>query len=160
MQRRRTICASPRRTTSQAWSELTGLIVRTLERSDSIDAAEVETALAPLDQLGRMLVSAGHLENDPLTLVAGDLWLELFTLSGTAALDRDENLNLVPGAAGATDWTLYVPQVEPTAKLTRATVKGQPHLSADEPVAVAKEAARTSLLDLDALALWAQEDDR
>ena len=52
----------------------------------------------------------------------------------SAALTLEENLNPVPGAAGASDWTLHVPQVEPMAKMVRDRRQGPVrHLSADEP---------------------------
>ena len=159
MQRHRTIASSPRRTTSDTWCATTELIADTLERSPSIVRTDVEEQLLPLDQVARMLISAGHLETQPLVLVADALWVEISTVSGAAALTLEENLNPVPGSAAATNWTLYVPQVEPMAKLVRAAVKGHEHLSADEPAEPVKEAVRSDgALDLAALASWAQED--
>lgn len=158
MQRRRTIAASPRRTAAEVWATTCSLISDTLERSSSIDREHVDTALAPLDQLARMLISAGHLEKHPLVLVADDLWLEISTVSGAEALTLDENLNPVPGGGTATDWTLHVPQVEPMAKLARATAAGHAHLSADEPVEQTQTSATAATgVDLEALAAWARE---
>lgn len=162
MRRHRDIAASPERSAPEAWRTIKDLIGDTLERSSSIERADVDAALAPLDTVARMLISAGHLEKHPLVLMAGETELEIGTVSGGPALTLEENLNPVPGAAGATDWTLHVPQVEPMAKLVRSTVKGQAHLSADEPVAPVEAngaAARTgSAVDLGALARWAKED--
>ncbi|MET0603461.1 MAG: hypothetical protein ABW167_15855 [Baekduia sp.] len=162
MRRRRDIAASPERSAPEAWQTIKDLIGDTLERSSSIDRADVDAALEPLDTVARMLISAGHLEKHPLVLMAGETELEIGTVSGGPALTLEENLNPVPGAASASGWTLHVPQVEPMAKLVRTTVKGQAHLSADEPVVLAKTngaAARTgSAVDLEALARWAQED--
>jgi hypothetical protein len=153
------IASSPRRNTSETWCAITDLIADTLDRSPSLNRPDVEEQLVPLDQVARMLISAGHLETHPVVLVAEDLWVEISTVSGTAALTLDENINPVPGGATATDWTLHVPQVEPMAKLVRTAVKGHDHLSADEPTELTKEAARSGgPLDLEALALWAQED--
>jgi hypothetical protein len=134
------------------------LLGDTLERSNSIERADVEVALDPLDGLARMMISAGHLEGHPFVLRAGELWLEITTLSGGPALSLEENLNPVPGGAGASDWTLHVPQVEPMARLVRATVKGHDHLSAKEPTAPAQSVAKAGAgVDLDALARWAEE---
>lgn len=159
MQRHRTIASAPKRIAAEAWQTIGELIGDTLERSSSIERGDVDAALESLDQIARMLISAGHLEDNPLVLVADDLWLEITTASGGAALSMEENLNPVPGAASASDWTLHVPQVEPMAKLVRATVKGHDHLSADEPAAGAQPAAKASAaVDLEALAHWARED--
>lgn len=159
MRRHRAIAASPQRTAAETWQTVCSLIGDTLDRSSSIDRTSVEESLQPLGQLGRMLISAGHLEKNPLVLVAGDLWVEITTVSGGSALVLDENLNPVPGGATATDWTLHIPQVEPMAKLVRATVKSQDHLSCDEPVEQSSATAKTNAgVDLAALARWARED--
>lgn len=162
MRRRRDIAAAPERSAPAAWQTIKTLIGDTLERSSSITRADVEAALAPLDTVGRMLISAGHLEKHPFVLIVGKTELEIGTVSGGAALTLDEKLDPVPGAAEATDWTLYVPQVEPMDKLVRTNVKGQPHLSADEPTAASDAngapARAGSAVDLDALARWAQEN--
>ena len=158
MQRRRTIAASPHRTAAEVWATIRSLVGDTLERSSSIDREHVDAALAPLDQLARMLISAGHLEKHPLVLVTDELWLEISTVSGAEALTLDENLNPVPGGGAATDWTLHVPQVEPMAKLVRDTATGQAHLSADEPVEQTQNSARAATgVDVEALAAWARE---
>ncbi len=159
MQRHRTIASAPKRTAAEAWQAVCGLLGDTLERSSSIERDDVNAALEPLGGVARMLISAGHLERHPLVLVAGDLWLEVTTVSGGSALSLDENLNPVPGGASASNWTLYVPQVEPMAKLVRTTVKGHDHLSADEPRPPSQSAAKASAgVDLDALERWAREE--
>ncbi len=156
MQRHRQIAAAPERSAAEAWEVIRALVADTLDRSSSIHRAEVESALEPLDGVARMLISAGHLRKQPLVLVAGELSLEITTASGTEALTLEENVNPVPGAAGADDWTLYVPQGEPMGKLVRTTVKGHAHLSADEPAtppaATASGGHAASPVDLDALA--------
>jgi hypothetical protein len=159
VKRRRTIAGAPQRTAAEAWQTILSLIGDTLERSPSIDRADVDAALEPIEQLARMLISAGHIEKNPLVLVAGELWLEISTISGGPSLTLEENLNPVPGGGSASDWTLHVPQVEPMAKLARTTVEGHTHLSADEPVELTQLAATASVgVDLDALAQWARED--
>lgn len=157
MQRRREIASAPERTAAEAWQTIRGLIGDTLERSASIERADIEMALDPLDGVARMMISAGHLEGHPLVLVAGELWLEVSTVSGAAALSLDENLNPVPGGARASDWTLHVPQVEPMAKLVRTAVQGNHNLSADEPTEPSQSSKADVGVDLDALARWAGE---
>ena len=161
MRRHRHIAASPQRSAPEAWQAISTLIGITLERSSSIDREEVDVALEPLETIARMLIAAGHLEKRPMVLVADGLWLEIQTVSGGLALTLEENLNPVPGAAGAATWMLFIPQVEPLAKLVRSTVKDQPHLSADAPsVPVESDGAErggTSAVDLEALARWAKE---
>lgn len=158
MQRRREIASAPRRSAAEVWQAIRELLGDTLDRSPSIERADVDAALDPLDGVARMLISAGHLEGHPLVLMAGELRLEITTVSGGSALSLHENLNPVPGGAGASDWTLHVPQVEPMAKLVRSTVKGHDHLSADEPTAPPQPAAKASGgVDLDAVARWARE---
>jgi len=158
VQRRREIASAPKRSAAEVWQTIRVLLGDTLDRSSSIERADVDAALDPLGGVARMLVSAGHLEGHPLVLVAGELWLEITTVSGGSALSLQENVNPVPGGAGASDWTLHVPQVEPMAKLVRTTVKGHDHLSADEPTAPVQEAAKASGgVDLDAVARWARE---
>lgn len=156
MQRHRQVAASPERNAAEAWEVIRVLVADTLDASSSIDRTDVESALEPLDGVARMLISAGHLQKQPLVLIAGELSLEITTVSGTKALTLEENLNPVPGAATVDDWTLYVPQVEPMAKLVRTAVKGHAHLSADEPAAPAATTASggrvASPVDLDALA--------
>jgi hypothetical protein len=158
VQRHREIASAPKRNAAEVWHTVRDLVGDTLERSASIERRDVEVALDPLDGLARMMISGGHLEEHPLVLVAGELWLGITTVSGGPALSVEENLNPVPGAAGASDWTLHVPQVEPMATLVRTTVKGHDHLSADEPTAQPRSAAKASAgVDLDALARWARE---
>ncbi|HEY2333659.1 MAG TPA: hypothetical protein VGH58_01455 [Solirubrobacterales bacterium] len=158
MQRRREIASAPKRSAAEVWQTIRELLGDTLDRSSSIERADLDAALDPLDGVARMLILAGHLEGHPLVLVAGELWLEITTVSGGSALSLQENLNPVPGGAGASDWTLHVPQVEPMAKLVRTTVKGHDHLSADEPTAPPQSAAKASGgVDLDAVARWARE---
>jgi hypothetical protein len=158
VQRHREIASAPKRNAAEVWQAVRDLLGDTLERSASIERSDVELSLDPLDGIARMMISAGHLEGHPLVLVASELWLEISTVSGGSALGLEENLNPVPGGVGASDWMLYVPQVEPMAKLVRTTVKGHDHLSADEPTAQPGSAAKAGAgVDMDALARWAQE---
>ena len=159
MKRRRTIASAPQRNTGQAWGTITTLVADTLDRSPQIARADVETALARADGIGRGLIAGGHLETHPLVLVAGEVFLEITTVSGAEALTLEENLNPVPGAADADDWTLHMPQCEPLAKLVRGIAKGDPHLSSDEAKQSATPKALSTAGGVDdaALARWAED---
>jgi hypothetical protein len=158
VKRHRTILAAPRRSTSETWDTVARLIADTLERSSAIDRADVEASLARAAGIGRMLIAAGHLEDAPVVLIGGELYLEITTASGTDALEFDENLNPVPGGARATaDWVLHLPQCEPLAKLVRQIAKEDEHLSAEAPRQVSEKAHEAGvLLDDAALGRWAR----
>ena len=159
MKRLRTIAAAPQRTAGEAWGAIAALVVDTVVRSPAIARADAEAALDKAAGVGRMLTAGGHLERSPIVLVAGDLYLDITTVSGADALALDENLNPVPGAAAAEDWTLHLPQCAPLAKLVREAAKGDAHLSADEATEPAAKSAASinGGLDEAALARWAQE---
>ena len=159
MKRHREIASSPERTAGEAWQVITELLTATLERSSDISRADVEQTMGRAGGVGRMLVSGGHVETDPLVLVAGDLWLEITTVSGDAALTLEEDLNPVPGGASAEDWTLHLPAGGPLAKFVKDLAKAEPHISSDEPSAKAAKALHEteSVLSETALAQWAQE---
>ena len=162
MKRHRTIASAPQRSATEAWETIVTLVGATLERSASIEREAVDAACAKAAGVGRMLTAGGHLEQTPVTLVAGELFLEITTVSGAAALELDENLNPVPGGASAEDWKLHLPPCEPLAKLVRRAAKEDAHLSSDEPTKPAtKSAARSSAAALDevALAAWAREGE-
>ena len=77
-------------------------------------------------------------------------------LTADAALDVEENLNPVPGGAGATDgWIVYFPPAGPLDKALNSAVKSSSHLSTEEPPASAPaqktESANKSVIDVDAL---------
>lgn len=159
MQRRREIASSPQRTAGEAWQVLAELVAVTLERSPSIDRSTVDTTMAAAEGAGRMLIGGGHLESSPLVVVAGQLWLEITTISGDGALTLAENLNPVPGAATADSWMVHLPAPGPLSKIVKGVAKTADHLSSDEPVAPAssKEQSKASVLNTDALATWAEE---
>lgn len=159
MKRLRKLAAAPERTAGQVWTTIAELLADTLERSEEIERAEVERAMQAAAGIGRQLVSGGHLQKTPLVLVAGEMWLDIEVLSGSAAVGLEENLNPVPGGGSATQWTLYLPPVEPLAKLVRAAVKENEHLSAEEPKAQAEGASssKSAAFDDAALAAWAGE---
>lgn len=159
MKRHREIASSPERTAGEAWQLITELLAATLERSSDISRTDVEETMGRAGGVGRMLVSGGHVEADPLVLIAGDLWLEITTVSGDAALTLEENLNPVPGGASAEGWTLHLPAGGPLAKFVKDLAKSEPNISSDEPSANAARAVREteSVLSDTALAEWAKE---
>lgn len=158
MLRRRSIAASPARGTGEAWGVITTLLADTLDRSASIGRAEVEEAMDHAAGIGRLLIAGGHLEKTPLTLVAGDLHLEVATVSGDGALGLEENLNPVPGGASAETWTVYLPQCSPLESAVEDAAKSHARLSAGAPPTPSTEAASAaSGLDQSALERWARE---
>jgi hypothetical protein len=106
-----------------------------------------------------MLIAGGHLEKDPLVVVAGDLWLEITTVSGDAALTLDENLNPVPGSATAPDWMVHLPAGGPLGRFVQDVANGDSHLSDEEPSVTTKAPGRNAdgALNDPALARWATE---
>jgi hypothetical protein len=159
VKRHREIASSPQRSAGEAWQVITELAADTLERSPDIQRADVEAAMAHCGGVGRMLIAGGHLQTHPLVLLSGELWLEITTVSGDAALTLDENLNPVPGSAAAKEWTLHLPACPPLTKLVEQTAKGDAHLSAEEPSeAVGEAEAATASLNEAALARWAREE--
>jgi hypothetical protein len=159
VKRLRKIAAAPERTAGEVWATISDLLADTLERSEEIERAEVERAMKAAGGVGRQLISGGHLRKNPLVLVAGEMWLEIEVLSGNGAVGLEENLNPVPGGGSASQWTLYLPPVEPLAKLVRAAVKEDEHLSAEEPKAQveARSSSKAAAFDAAALAAWAGE---
>lgn len=157
MLRRRSIAASPARGTGEAWEVIAALFADTLDRSPRVSRVAVEDAMGRAAGVGRLLIAGGHLEKTALTLVAGDLHLEVTTVSGDSALSLDENLNPVPGGASAESWTIYLPQCGPLEAAIRDAAKAHEHLSADDPPAPAAQPAASAALDESALRRWAAE---
>lgn len=161
MQRHRDIAASPVRSATEVWDTISQLIIDTLTRSPHIPSQQVSAALAVAAPTCLMLTAGGHLERDPLVLVAADLHLSIATVSGDKAFSVEENLNPVPGAAEAHDWTLHLPSPDPHAQTIADAVDGVMHLSAN-PAPTAGPATtsstdsaskgRASALNLQALA--------
>jgi hypothetical protein len=86
-------------------------------------------------------------------LVAASLHLSITTVSGDRALTLDENLALVPGAASATSWILYLPTPDPVGALVAGAAAKHDCLStAAPPTDASKEQQASSVLDLGALA--------
>jgi len=156
MERTRFIAAAPVRSASEAWTVVSTLFADTLERSSSVPSGSVARELAPLKGLGPALIAGGHLESKGLVLVDQGLHLTVFVITAEAAIEVEENLNPVPGGAGATDdWTLYLPSAGPLDSALAAAAKNSVHLSTNVPPSSApvekSEGASLSLVDLDAL---------
>ena len=133
MQRRRTIASAPVRRASETWDTIACLVADTLERSPLIDRADVEDVLNIASSAGTMLVAGGHLESEPLVLVANPVHVSISTVSGDDAEDIDEDLAPVPGGATAQDWTLYLPAPSHLAAAMSSVVKASAHLSMATP---------------------------
>lgn len=159
VKRHRTIAASPRRSASQAWATICDLVADTLERSDSISRSEIDATMARAGQVGLILLAGGHLETDPITVVAGALHLEILTVSGDEALTADENLSPVPGAAQASDWMVHLPASEPLTQTVEQICSGDEHLSPDLPDSSegASSPRESVLVDSEALTAWAKD---
>lgn len=154
MKRHRKFAAAPVRSPAQAWDSITALVAATLERSNSIDLFDVSEAMSTAAPAGLALIAGGHLDREPLTLVAGEVHCTISTVSGTTAFDVDENLNAIPGAASATSFTVHLPCPDPHGDLVRCVAGKSPHLSTGEPSEPAVEAAANKgqgIIDLAAL---------
>jgi hypothetical protein len=155
MKRRREIAAAPERSTSETVAVISELIHDTLARSEKIDVAEVDEALDVARPALLALVAGGHLRHHPLILVAAELHLSITSVSGDKAPTLDENLDAVPGAASATEWTLYLPTPDPLGSVVERAAKGHARLSCETPPDDTDDRATgqssAAALDLDAL---------
>jgi hypothetical protein len=73
---------------------------------------------------------------------------------GDGALSLEENLTAVPGAASATEWTLYLPAPAPLTDMVTGVADKHANLSAAEPPDGAESPTdrAAATVDLDALA--------
>lgn len=134
MERTRKIAASPVRPAGEAWNIVKNLLAESLEKSAHVPDSSVAPALTPLDGIASALIASGHLMNEPLVLVAGDLRLNVFAVRGDDAFAVEENLSPVPGAASAPDtWRLYVPSPVHLRETVDAACSNGEHLSSGEP---------------------------
>lgn len=131
MKRRREVAAAPVRAAGECWAVIDALISDSLTRSSQIAREDVAQAMAAAGGAGRMLVSAGHLDREPIVVVAGALHLSITTVSGDEAFAVEENLNAVPGVGSAVDWTVHLPAAEPLTAAVCSAAASSPHLSAD-----------------------------
>lgn len=128
--RTRTIKGSPERTASAAWQELARMVHETLTAASGLDEQEVEAALEDVAGVGRILIAAGVLREQPVVLCALPLQLEMRVSMGNDALKGEEKLGKVPGAATAADWTLYLPDPEPYRSQVHVATGAHPRLAA------------------------------
>lgn len=158
MERRRAIAGSPVRNSVQAWSTVVDLIVATLGRSPHLDERQVHGELLATESIGPRLVAGGHLETQPIVLLAGNLHLNITITSGAEAFALEENLDAVPGGASATDWTVHLPTPATLASAVIEATEGSGHLTTAPPPAVATKSAAIDLIDLDVLARMGNEE--
>ncbi|MFD6594764.1 hypothetical protein ACFWFH_15015 [Streptomyces coelicoflavus] len=152
MQRTRQVAASPVRSASGTWGVIADLVADTVEQSSALSRDEAVQAMSAAEAVGRVLIAGGHLKQHPITLVAGKVHCEITTVSGTEALALEENLNPVPGAAGANDFTIYLPSPAPLQEQVKAAAGGHARLSdAVPPVPETKAANSGPLIDREAL---------
>lgn len=153
MLRTRTIVAAPVRSASATWQVITDLVADTIAVSATCTRDEAEAAMRTAAPAGRMLVAGGHLDRFPVVLIAGQVHCEITTISGTGALRTGENLNVIPGAATATTFTIYLPTPDPLDKVVSETAAAHPRLSAGAPPKPTQGAAPAgvALIDTEAL---------
>ena len=157
MERQRTIAAAPVRSAAEAWQVVSKLLTDTLERSPAIPVGSVAQGLAPLSGLGPVLIAGGHLESKGLVLVDVGLHLTISVMTADAALNVVENLNPVPGGAGATEeWILHLPQVVSLETSIKAAANESAHLSSSPaptsaPPRNASDRSSKALIDLEML---------
>ncbi len=154
--RRRQIAGPPGRSASEVWTAIADLVRDTLAPASEIDEAAARDEVMGIIGVGRALVSAGHFEHEPLTLMADPLRLDITIVSGTAATRLHENLNTVPGAATATDWTIHLPAEGAMAAWISDAVADSTHLTTEPPPVLRESAALATSAgsgDFDAAAL-------
>lgn len=152
MVRYRTIVASPLRSATATWQVITDLVVNTIAKSPSLSRDDAECAMSVAAPVGRMLIAGGYLDRYPVTLIVGTVHCEITTISGTAALNAEENLNAIPGAAAASTYTIHLPTPDPLHAAVAAAVSGHDRLSdAKPPLARTHTASASQLIDTDAL---------
>lgn len=151
MARHRDIAASPVRTAAETWDVIRDLIAATLGRSEHIDGELVRRVLDDAAPAGTALVAAGYTGGADITLVAAPLRLTIRTVGGSEAFKAhaDENLNPVPGAATAQDWTVYLPRPAGLSALVDDVIGGAEHLSSGPPPQEAQESTNSNSAVID-----------
>jgi len=157
MQRRRQVAAAPERTTAETVAVVGDLVRDTLTRSASLEAATIDEALATAKPALLALVAGGHVDRDPLVVVAAQMHLSITTVSGDDALSLEENLEAVPGPASATEWTLYLPTPAPLTEMVTGIARRHANLSAEEPPDDADAPADRTAAAVDLAALARRE---
>lgn len=150
MNRTRIVPAAPVRSASATWALIEDIILGTLAPSSNVTEDDVRAGLAAAAGVGRLLIAAGHLDRDPIVLVAAPVHLSIYTISGHDALGADEP-GPVAGGASAIAWTLYLPTPSPLGDAVTSAVDAHPNLSVETPPKEAAAAA-TATIDREALA--------
>ena len=152
MLRTRFILAAPARSATATWQTISDLVCDTVAVSPSCSRVEVQAAMDTAAPAGRMLVAGGHLEHLPVVLVAGAVHCEIRTISGAAALHTEENLNVIPGAATATTFTIHLPSPDPLGAIVADVAARHLRLSTEAVSAPQQDSvAGAALIDLAAL---------
>lgn len=153
--RYRSIAGAPERSANETSTVLMDVVGETLAAAKALDCEIVERELAQGREVVRMLIAGKHLADSPIVLAADPLRVEITVVSGDGALALKENLGKVPGAATATDWTLYVPAPAPIASWIEQALHGLKHLTTERAPAHASgsSAAQLESADIDADAL-------
>ncbi|WP_218025228.1 hypothetical protein [Nocardia jejuensis] len=123
------------------WTVIADLVADTVAQSSALSRTEALQAMSAAEAVGRTLIAGGHLQTQAITLVVGKVHCEITTVSGAAALTLEENLNPIPGAAGADDFTIYLPSPMPFRELVKAAAGGHARLSEAVPPAPEVNAA-------------------
>jgi hypothetical protein len=152
VQRRRTVPAAPKRSASDTWHVIEGLLSDVLRASPHVNGAEVSAALSVAARVGRLLVAGGHLDKHSVVLVAPPVHLTIQTVSGDRALSSEEP-GPVPGGASITEWTLHLPAPDPLGDVVREVSTAHAHLSDQAPP---DDTSATSSAGLDREALRAR----
>jgi hypothetical protein len=140
------------RSASATWTVVSELVADTVAQSSALSRDEAVQAMSAAEAVGRMLIAAGHLQQHPITLVAGKVYCEITTVSGTAALTLEENLNPVPGAAGTDTFMIHLPSPSPLQEQVKAAANGHDRLSDTAPPAPETKTANAGpLIDREAL---------
>jgi hypothetical protein len=145
MERTRKIAGTPLRSAAESWATVKTLLADTLERSSEIPNGSVAAALIPLDGPASSLVASGAAAVAPFTLIAGDLYLDVYVVRGDAAFTVEENLAPVPGGASAPNtWALYIQPPTHLVGMVTAAVDGAEHLRVGKPTPDAASQAAVS----------------
>jgi hypothetical protein len=150
MRRHREVAAAPARSAGEAAESIAELLRSTLTRSDKVDPAEVEKALGAARPALLGLIAGGHLDDEPLVLVAPPVHLSVSTVSGDDALTLADMAD-VPGGAGIDEWTIHLPPADPLGEVVRAATGASTRLSAEPAPEVVETKAAGGILDETAL---------
>jgi hypothetical protein len=129
MTRNRKIAARPVRSGADVSAAITRLIVSTLEVSSHISAEKVRQELTGISGLVASLSDGKYFDYQPVEVLAGELRLEILTVSGDKAFQLEENLRAVPGAASAKSWQVRLPAPDLYEGVIREAIEPLEHIS-------------------------------